>query len=102
MTVNFWITPDEANLDPGTGGLVIWNKRVPDEWFTAPQARMDAIERDLLGEPDARSSTIPYRCNRAMLFNANVLHKSDRMHFEEGLANRRVSITMLFGRPGEG
>jgi hypothetical protein len=27
--VNFWITPDEANLDPEGGGLVIWDRRTP-------------------------------------------------------------------------
>lgn len=26
VNVNYWITPDEANLDPNTGGLVIWDK----------------------------------------------------------------------------
>jgi hypothetical protein len=24
INANFWITPDEANLDPHSGGLIIW------------------------------------------------------------------------------
>jgi len=32
VNVNFWITPDEANLDPEKGGLIIWDKPAPLEW----------------------------------------------------------------------
>ena len=32
VNVNFWITPDEANLDPAHGGLVVWDKEAPREW----------------------------------------------------------------------
>ncbi|HEY8255181.1 MAG TPA: tetratricopeptide repeat protein, partial [Rhizomicrobium sp.] len=32
VNVNFWITPDEANLDPASGGLVVWDKAAPLEW----------------------------------------------------------------------
>ncbi len=32
VNVNFWITPDEANLDSKTGGLVGWNKEATRAW----------------------------------------------------------------------
>ena len=32
INVNFWITPDDANLDPKSGGLVIWDKAAPLDW----------------------------------------------------------------------
>ncbi|MBI5777168.1 MAG: tetratricopeptide repeat protein, partial [Nitrospirae bacterium] len=32
VNVNFWITPDEANLDPDHGGLVVWDKEAPQDW----------------------------------------------------------------------
>ena len=32
VNVNFWITPDEANLNPDTGGLVVYDKEAPAEW----------------------------------------------------------------------
>ena len=32
VNVNFWITPDDANLDPESGGLVVWDKGSPREW----------------------------------------------------------------------
>ena len=32
INVNFWITPDQANLNKKTGGLKIWNKIPPKKW----------------------------------------------------------------------
>ena len=32
VNINFWITPDEANLDPSSGGLVIWDVPAPLDW----------------------------------------------------------------------
>ena len=32
ININFWITPDEANLDPESGGLVVWDKAAPLDW----------------------------------------------------------------------
>ena len=29
VNTNFWITPDEANEDPDSGGLVVWDKPAP-------------------------------------------------------------------------
>ena len=29
VNVNFWITPDEANNDPASGGLVLWDVAAP-------------------------------------------------------------------------
>ena len=32
INVNFWITPDDANLDSNRGGLVIWDHAAPVDW----------------------------------------------------------------------
>ena len=32
VNVNFWITPNEANRNPESGGLVVWDKEAPDGW----------------------------------------------------------------------
>jgi len=31
VNVNFWITPDEANLDPESGGMVVWDAVAPED-----------------------------------------------------------------------
>ncbi|MCS5516925.1 hypothetical protein NWF32_24530 [Pseudomonas qingdaonensis] len=30
--MNFWITPDEANLDRDSGGLVVYDVEAPSDW----------------------------------------------------------------------
>jgi tetratricopeptide (TPR) repeat protein len=104
VTFNFWITPDQANLDPASGGLVVYRKEEPYDWDwmevnrekNTPRIR-DKIERYL---ESAETLTIPYRENRAVLFHSNLFHTSDVMHFKEGFKNRRVNMTMLFGNRG--
>ncbi len=104
VTFNFWITPDQANLDPASGGLVVYRKEEPYDWDwmevnrekNTPRIR-DKIERYL---ESAETLTIPYRENRAVLFHSNLFHTSDVMGFKEGFENRRVNMTMLFGNRG--
>lgn len=99
VNLNFWITPDESNLDPGCGGLVVWDKEAPQSWrfdefnSRAAQARI----ADFLASEGAREVRIPYRCNRAVLFNSDLFHRTDSIRFKTGYENRRINITMLFG-----
>ncbi|MFP6741496.1 MAG: tetratricopeptide repeat protein [Alphaproteobacteria bacterium] len=104
VTFNFWITPDSANLDPASGGLVVYRKEEPYDWDwmevnrekNAPRIK-EKIERYL---ESAETLTIPYRDNRAVLFHSNLFHASDVMRFRSGFENRRVNISMLFGKRG--
>jgi hypothetical protein len=36
-----------------------------------------------------------------MLFRSDTLHATDRMSFRDGYENRRVSLTFLYGKPGD-
>ena len=38
-----------------------------------------------------------YRCNRMVMFDSKLLHKTDTFHFHPGYANRRVNLTFLYG-----
>jgi tetratricopeptide (TPR) repeat protein len=98
VNVNFWITPDEANLDPQSGGLVVWDVAAPLEWdFDAYNADPVAI-RAFLERSGARPTTIPYRANRAVIFDSDLFHETDTIAFKEGYLNRRINVTMLYGR----
>jgi tetratricopeptide (TPR) repeat protein len=98
VNVNFWITPDEANLDPRTGGLIIWDKEAPAAWdFETYNADERAI-RGFLADSQAASFDVPYRANRAVIFNSDLFHETASLHFRPGYANRRINITMLFGK----
>jgi len=98
VTFNFWITADEANLDPEHGGLTVWNAAIPSDWNTQRYIGDTAACQAYLARIGAKSVTIPYRCNRAVVFASNLFHETDRMHFKDGYTNRRINITMLYGR----
>jgi hypothetical protein len=104
VNVNFWITPDEANLDPESGGLILWDKPAPLEWTFARYNAPDAGHaiRDFLASAGARSVNIPYRANRAVIFDSDLFHQTDRIVFKEGYLNRRINITLLYGRRESG
>ena len=97
INVNFWITPDDANLDPKSGGLVIWDKAAPLDWDFAKYNADTTAAREFLAHAGARSVTVPYRSNRAVIFDSNLFHETDRIVFKEGYLNRRINITLLYG-----
>ena len=101
VNVNFWITPDEANLDPKTGGLVFWDKEAPLEWdFATYNSDQAAIEK-FLTETGAKTVEVPHRQNRVVIFNSDLFHRSGDVAFKEGYENRRINVTMLYGRRDE-
>ncbi len=97
VSVNFWITPDDANRDPATGGLAIWRERPPAEWKITDYKR-DAtrIHAWLASKPRMRI-VVPYRQNRAVMFDSRLFHGSDAPDFTTGYGNMRINITLLFG-----
>jgi hypothetical protein len=58
VNVNFWITPDEANLDPGSGGLVIWDVPAPLDWDFAKYNDNVQAARQFLQASGARPTAI--------------------------------------------
>jgi hypothetical protein len=97
VNVNFWITPESANCDPASGGLVVYDVDAPLSWdFHTYNGRSDAIG-SLLRYKQARAVKIPYRENRAIIFNSDLFHASDGLHFRSGYTNRRINVTMLYG-----
>lgn len=99
VNVNFWITADEANLDPGSGGLAVWDKEAPKEWNF--KAYNDGRNRgkilEFLKDHNAKPVTIPYRENRAVIFNSDLFHETDRFRFKDEYESRRVNVTLLYG-----
>ncbi len=104
VNVNFWITPTEANLDPEHGGMVIWDVEAPLEWtldeYNTYDPAQQAAIRKFLADNNANEIVIPHRQNRCAVFNSNLLHRTDDIHFRDGYENRRINITMLFGHRG--
>jgi hypothetical protein len=97
VNINFWITPDEANQDPDSGGLVVWDKAAPLDWDFIKYNTDDSAIRAFLKQAGAKPVTIPYRANRAVIFDSDLFHETDRLAFREGYPNRRINVTLLYG-----
>lgn len=100
INFNFWITPDEANLDPTSGGMVIHDLPCPPSWPFQEYNHSNGEQRirDFLKKEGAGSRKIPYRCNRAVLFDSSLFHETDSFEFKDGYENRRINVTYLFGK----
>jgi Tfp pilus assembly protein PilF len=97
VSVNFWVTPTEANLHPGRGGLVVCRAPPPADWeikdYEADQKRIVTFLEQKAGD----SLVIPYRQNRAVLFRSRLFHYSDSPKFALGYENHRINLTLLYG-----
>ncbi|CAN0254180.1 unnamed protein product, partial [Pylaiella littoralis] len=112
VNLNFWVTPDEANLDPSSGGLVVYPKMPPSADSSGEKVRdVTAMDMKLWNNSSRELSIkswlkdegvldlavrVPYRQNRVVVFDSRLLHASDKFRFREGYENRRINLTFLF------
>jgi Flp pilus assembly protein TadD len=98
ISINFWVTPDAANRDPDRGGLAVCRVPSPAAWevkgYDADKNEIAAF----LQEHADDTLIVPYRENRAVLFESRLFHRSDAPDFAPGYENHRINLTMLFGR----
>jgi len=102
ISINFWVTPTEACLDPVRGGLTVCLVRPPPDW---PIAGYDADRQRavMFLEQNAQERlVVPYKENRAVLFDSRLVHASDAPIFRQGYENHRINITLLFGSGSAG
>jgi hypothetical protein len=98
INVNLWLTPNEANLDPNSGGLVIYTVKPPQDWdFELYNRDTDFVYEHLLKPSGFANITVPYRVNRAVIFDSALFHNSDEFTFRKGYKNRRINLTLLYG-----
>lgn len=97
VSVNFWVTPTDANRQPGRGGLVVCRAPPPDDWeikdYDADRGRIVTF----LEQKATNSLVVPYRQNRAVVFRSRLFHHSDRPDFAPEYENHRINLTLLYG-----
>jgi len=76
---------------------VVWDARAPRDWNFSRYNGDAAAARAFLARSNARPTTIPYRANRAVIFDSDLFHQTDRMAFRDGYLDRRINITLLYG-----
>jgi len=112
VNVNFWITPDEDNLDESSGGLIIYDAAADpagnmsfEDYNNVNGVRDDKSEESgvlsMLKASGYSNVTVPYRQNRAVIFDGARIHTTQPFSFRKGkLRSRRINITFLFGLRG--
>ena len=97
INLNFWITPDEYNNEKNAGGLKVYDTPAPEDWtYEQYNIRTDKIYK-FLYDSSAKCTNIPYKFNRAVLFNSAYFHETDKINFKDVYEARRINITYLFG-----
>jgi hypothetical protein len=76
---------------------VVWDKAAPLDWDFDTYNTDEGAIRHFLSEAGAKPVTIPYRANRAVIFDSDLFHETDRLSFKEGYQNRRINVTLLYG-----
>lgn len=98
VNVNFWITPDDACLDASAGGMIVHDAHVPSEWgFETFNADPGGLHRHIQSV-GGKATNVPYRQNRAVIFDSDLIHATAPIRFRSGYANRRINVTLLYGR----
>jgi len=98
VNVNLWLTRDEANQDEDSGGLVIFTAKPPDDWdFAKFNTDTERVRKEILEPTNFHNITVPYRENRAVMFDSALFHHTDTYKFKEGYQNRRINLTILYG-----
>jgi tetratricopeptide (TPR) repeat protein len=95
VNVNLYIAPDEAKLDPDSGGMDIWNVSAPPGDEMRRYNSDETLTRNYL--KGARLTRVPHRANRAVIFKSDLFHKTSDCNFREGYLNKRINVSLLFG-----
>jgi len=98
VNINIWLTPDDANLDKESGGLVIFTAKPPADWnFEMHNMNTEMVDELLLKPTNYANVTVPYKQNRAVIFDSALFHHTDKFRFRKGYKNRRINLTLLYG-----
>ena len=101
ININLWITPDSACPDPEAAGLVVHDVAAPPDWHFSDY-NLDSAPLERLVAREGRAPVrVPYRCNRAVIFDSSLIHESGGVCFRNGYTNRRINVTLLFGERAE-
>ncbi|MBF2053339.1 MAG: hypothetical protein IGS03_07720 [Candidatus Sericytochromatia bacterium] len=96
VNVNLWLTPTAANVEPQSGGLLLYPQAPPAHWDLG---RYQLSQQQMLSlAQEQQALTIAYRQNRAVIFDSRLLHASQPVHFGAAYDQQRINLTFLFGR----
>jgi len=100
VNVNFWLSEDASNLNPDSGGLVVFKREAPASW-NFEQFNQGEFSRNTTRFIEVfgnENRTFAHRQNRCVIFNSNLFHTTDVIRFKQGYKHKRINVTFLFGK----
>ena len=98
VNVNFWVTPQSSCTDDTRGGMVIYDEPVPKNWTFFDYNHDPNKLKAFVKVHGVKSRRVPFRENRCVIFDSSLIHVTDELRFNPGYENRRVNVTLLYGR----
>eukprot|EP00941_MAST-03F_sp_MAST-3F-sp1_P004801 g4801.t1 len=103
--VRIWLTPNKAKKageadKSESSGMVLYAKEALESWTAEMYSDSKFLEqRKKAVEGGVPHRTIPYKQNRMVIFNCNLLHREEEnLLFNVGYENRRIGLTLIFGK----
>jgi hypothetical protein len=99
LVVVMWITPDAANRDASSGGLVVHSGSPCftdcDKEFNNDPGRMEIFMKQV---NPTLATTIPYKQNRMVVVPGGMAYASQKCNFSPKFEDQRVRVSFLFGK----
>ena len=94
INVNIWITPDDCVEDLNKNGLIVYDKKAPDDM---PYEKYNNDYQFIVNYlKDSKYAIVPYKYNRAVDFSGKTFHATNKVHMKPGHNNKRINYTFLF------
>ena len=85
LNVNIWVTPEQSLLDNTKNGLLIVNKKPPNDWVREKwNGNKDNCINKFLQKEKHEVSKINYKCNRAVFFDGALFHATNGVSTKDG------------------
>ncbi len=97
ININFWLTPDTFNKEKDEGGLKIYKIPAPPNWTFIDYNTKNEDMNNILKNQKNKYFSIPYKYNRAVIFDSSLFHETQYLSFEDHYEGRRINSTILFG-----
>ena len=97
INLNVWVSSDESVAESSKNGLNIYKLLPPVDWTRADWNSNPNKVKKYIVENNVSPIKIGYKSNRAIFFNGAYFHESNGVSMKDGIENRRVSYTLLFG-----
>lgn len=96
-TITIWLTPDKYNLDRDSGGLILYDVKKPEVALPHEHLVGESSMKTVNELTQGRIVIVPYRYNRAVLFDGKTFHCTQQPNFDINTPDGyRINLSIAF------